>query len=179
MRRCGSLPGEWRNSKACSAKHISRMLEPHQRALLAAQGYCELGMFDDAIAEVAALPDGARQHPTAIELRLVILMQAKRYQDALTASRELCHRDPEKPTGFIHAAYCLHELGHTSEAREVLLGGPSTLHTEPTFHYNLACYECRLGNLELARLHLEKSIALDKKFRDFAATDPDLEPLRA
>jgi len=26
------------------------MLEGHERILLAAQGYCELGMFDDALA---------------------------------------------------------------------------------------------------------------------------------
>jgi hypothetical protein len=53
------------------------------------------------------------------------------------------------------------------------------LHDEPTFHYNLACYECRLGHLDLARIHLEKSIELDKNFREFAKSDPDLAPLHA
>ena len=31
---------------------------------------------------------------------------------------------------------------------------------------------------DLARLHLDKSFALDKKFRDFAKSDPDLAALR-
>lgn len=154
------------------------MLDGHDRTLLAAQGYSELSMFDEALAELDSLPDGANRHATVIELRTVILMQAKRWSPALVTSRELCQREPEKSSGFIHAAFCLHELGNTVGARDMLLTGPSILHSEPTFHYNLACYECALGNFDLARMHLDKSFQLDKKFRDFARTDPDLAALR-
>jgi predicted Zn-dependent protease len=153
-------------------------LDTHERTLLAAQGYSELSMFDDAIAELETLPEEARQSAAAIELRTVILMQARRWKPALTAARTLCRTEPEKTSGFIHAAFCLHELGRTVEARDILIAGPESLHTEPTFHYNLACYECALGNLALARLHLDKSIELDKKFRGFARNDPDLAALR-
>jgi predicted Zn-dependent protease len=154
------------------------MLEGHERTLLAAQGYSELAMFDDAIAELDLLPQEAARNSTVIELRTVILMQAKRWKPALAASRELCRAEPEKSSGFIHAAFCLHELGRTADARDLLLAGPDMLHTEATYHYNLACYECALGQLDLARLHLEKSIELDKKMRDFARNDPDLAALR-
>lgn len=154
------------------------MIEGHERTILAAQGYSELGMFDEAIAELDSLPETAAEHSTVIELRTVILMQAKRWKPALAAGRDLCRAEPEKTSGFIHTAFCLHELGRTAEARDVLLAGPDVLHSEPTFHYNLACYECALGHLDLARVHLEKSIELDKKMRDYALTDPDLAPLR-
>jgi predicted Zn-dependent protease len=154
------------------------MIEGHERILLAAQGYSELGMFDDALAEIDSLPEEVTQHATVVEMRTVILMQARRWKPALTASRALCRAAPEKTSGFIHAAFCLHELGRTIEARDTLLAGPQVLHAEPTFHYNLACYECALGNLDIARMHLEKSFELDKKFRDFARSDPDLAPLR-
>ncbi len=154
------------------------MLEGHEKTLLAAQGYTELGMFDDGLAELDTLPDKARRDPTAIELRLGILMQARRWKNALTVSRQLTRAVPDKNIGYIHTAFCLHELGKTTEARTVLLTGPATLHSEPTYHYNLACYECHLGNMELARVHLDRSFQLDKKFRDFAKTDPDLQALR-
>lgn len=154
------------------------MLDPNKRTLLAAQGYCELGMFEDALAEVETLPLTAREQPAAVEMRLVILMQSRRWQEALNVSAELCSREPQRATGFIHAAYCLHELGDTLAARETLLNGPQSLHGEATYHYNLACYECHLGNFDLARAHLERSFALDRKFREFAKTDPDLAPLR-
>jgi predicted Zn-dependent protease len=154
------------------------MIEGHERTLLAAQGYCELGLFDDALAELASLPEEVAQQFPVAELNTVVLMQAKRWKLALTASRSLCRLAPEKTCGFIHAAFCLHELGRTTEARETLLAGPEALHTEPTYHYNLACYECALGNLDLARVHLEKCFELDKKYRDFAKNDPDLAALR-
>ena len=154
------------------------MIEGHERTLLAAQGYCELGLFDDGLAELDTLPVKARDDIAAIELRLGILMQARRWKNAVTVSRQLCRAFPGKNIGYIHTAFCLHELGKTEEARSVLLAGPETLHTEPTYHYNLACYECHLGNVELARAHLDRSFQLDKKFRDFAKTDPDLEALR-
>jgi predicted Zn-dependent protease len=154
------------------------MIAGHERTLLAAQGYTELQMFDDALAELDGLPPEPASDASTLELRATILMQAKRWLDALTASRALCEQHPEKSVGFIHMAFCLHELGQPLAARDALLGGPASLHKEPTFHYNLACYECSLGNLELARMHLEKSFELDKKYRDFAKTDPDLAPLR-
>lgn len=135
-------------------------------------------MFDDALAELDTLPAEAQQEPAAIEIRLVILMQAKRWEEALAASEQLCELRPDISAGFIHSAFCLHELGRTTDARDKLLNGPPVLHKEATFHYNLACYECILGNIELARMHLDKSIEMDKKFRDVAKTDPDLKALR-
>jgi predicted Zn-dependent protease len=153
-------------------------MERHEKTLLAAHGYAELGMFDDALAELETLPPEARGAVLAVEMRVAILMQAKRWRDALGVSEMLCKLDPARSSGFIHAAFCLHELGRTADARDTLLKGPATLHAEATFHYNLACYECALGQLGLARAHLEKSFTLDRKFREFAKTDPDLKPLR-
>ena len=154
------------------------MLEGHDRALLAAQGYSELALHDDALAQLDSLPEDAAKNPSVMELRAVVLMQAKRWKPALAVSRELCGLEPAQTSGFIHAAFCLHELGRTDEARECLLTGPDALRAEPTFHYNLACYECALGHLDLARMHLDKSFTLDKKMRDFAKSDPDLAALR-
>ena len=155
------------------------MEEEHQRTLIAAQGYCELSMYGDALAEVESLPADALAHPTAVEMRLVILMQAKRWPEALAASLELCRLRPDATSGFIHAAFCLHEQGRTAEAKEKLLAGPESLREEANFYYNLACYECILGNLEPARRHLKRSFELDEKYADFAKTDPDLQALRA
>jgi len=149
-------------------------VKEHHRTLLAAQGYSELKMFDDALAELAQLPEEARLDPGAMEMKVVILTQAQRWEDALASSLELCRLAPAEPGGFIHAAFCLHGLGRSAEAKETLLNGPPSLEKEPTYHYNLACYECVLGNHREAREYLERSIAMDKKFREFARTDPDL-----
>ena len=44
-------------------------------------------------------------------------------------------------------------------------------------HYNLACYECQLGNLEMAKGHLKLAFKIKKGLRLEALDEPDLEPL--
>ncbi len=153
-------------------------IKEYKRTLDAAQGYCELGMSEEALAELESLPADLHSHPAVVELRLIILIQARRWKAALSVGRELTKIAPQKNIGYIHSAFCLHELGQTEAARKLLLEGPETLQAEPVFHYNLACYECMLGRLDAARQHLDKSFELDKKFREYAKNDPDLEPLR-
>lgn len=151
----------------------------HQRLLLAAQGYNELGLPDLAMAELDLIPAEMQSDAIVVETRLSVLMQAKRWKDALPVGQELCRLVPDKSTGFIHAAFCMHEMGNTKGAREILLSGPQVLKAEATYHYNLACYEAKLGNLDAARAHLDVSFAMDKKLREYALEDPDLDVLRA
>src|SRR5262249_16021717 len=48
---------------------------------------------------------------------------------------------------------------------------------DPTIHYNLAYYECQLGNLSAAKEHLVRATKTGVKFRTMALDDTDLEPL--
>ncbi len=148
-----------------------------ERTLEAAQGYSELGMTAESLDELDRLPPEMLDHPGVLELRLTVLMRARRWTDALAAGRRLCEIRPQAPIGFIHAAYCLHELRETKLAREVLLAGPASLVKEATYHYNMACYECVLGNEEAALASLEVSFKLDRKYRVYARDDADLAPL--
>ncbi len=152
-------------------------MDPLERTLLAAQGYFELEMPAEALRQLDSLPPAAQMRADGLELRVVILMMAERWREAARACERLCAVAPEVPGGFIHHAFCLHELGKTGQAREVLLDGPPALVKEATYHYNLACYECVLGNLESARAHLAMSLKMDAGLREHARTDPDLRPL--
>ena len=145
------------------------------RALLAAQGYFELGMLEDAVTELESLPASMGERMEVLQMRLFIHMRGRRWDDALEISRALCRVSPEETLGFIHAAFCLHEMGRTTEAKALLLAGPAALLDEATYHYNLGCYDAALGNLEDAQAHLRASFKLDRKFREFAKTDPDLK----
>jgi predicted Zn-dependent protease len=149
-----------------------------ERALLAAQGYLELGMAEEALAELSSLPQVESIDPDIIELRLHVLMQAKRWPDALAAAEELLLARPSAVQGYIHGAFALHELRRTAEARDLLLKGPEELRKDPTFHYNIGCYEAVLGNRDAALQSLRRSFALDSTYRDFARRDPDLALIR-
>lgn len=149
-----------------------------ERALLAAQGYLELDMVEEALSELASVPAGENADADLTELRLHILMHGKRWDEALVAAEELLRISPQAVPGYIHGAFALHELGRTAQARDLLLKGPPLLRQNPTFHYNIGCYEAVLGNRESALQSLRESFALDETYRDFAQRDPDLEGIR-
>lgn len=148
-----------------------------QKTLTAAQGYLELGMPREALAELNGLSDEGAASPPGVELRIVILLKLHRWKAAAASARRLCRLMPEQPAGFIHLAFCLHELGETVRARDVLRKAPASVRKDATCCYNLACYEAVLGELDAARIHLAQSISIDKRFRDFARQDSDLAAL--
>jgi tetratricopeptide (TPR) repeat protein len=156
-----------------------------ERSLLAAQGYLELGMVEEALAELVDVPTSVISDPDTapdpylIELRLHILMKGERWSDALSSAKELLLLDSAALPAYIHGAFALHELGRTTEARDLLLRGPEVLGMDPTYHYNIGCYEAVLGNIESAKRSLEKCFALDETYRDFAKQDSDLETIRS
>ncbi|RFC42052.1 MAG: hypothetical protein DVB28_002073 [Verrucomicrobia bacterium] len=149
----------------------------HQKALTCVQGYLELGMPAEAVRELKALPEVLKESPIAVEMYVVVLIRLERWKTATTQARKLCRLQPGLPAGFIHLAYCQHETGQTAAARQTLLKGPSTLHKEATYFYNLACYEAVLGDLDSARRHLARSISINKRFLEFARNDTDLAAL--
>lgn len=149
----------------------------HQKALTCVQGYLELGMPAEALREIKALPESLRDCPLAVEMHIVVLIRLERWKAAATQARKLCKLQPGLPAGFIHLAYCQHEIGLTAAARDTLLKGPKALQKEATYFYNLACYEAVLGNLDSARRHLARSIGINKRFLEFARKDNDLAAL--
>ena len=106
-------------------------------------------------------------------------MRQNRWAQALRVSQKLCRAAPECSAGFLHAGFCLHELGKTAEAKQLLLKGPAALLQEPIYYYNMGCYEALLGNVRDAQANLQISFKMDSSFRDLAKKDPDLKALHA
>lgn len=134
-------------------------------------------MVEEALAELSSFSGLFAQDPDIVELRLHILMQGERWDEALSSAEELLRITPDAVPAFIHGAFALHEMGRTSEARDLLLKGSPILKNDPTFHYNIGCYEAVLGNKEAALRSLQLSFSLDETYRDFAKEDPDLQLL--
>jgi predicted Zn-dependent protease len=140
-------------------------------------GYLDLEMFDEANDELEALPSEYKTRPEVLSARLELLMAMHRWEDGALLAQSLCRLWPDQHEFYIRTAYCLHELKRTVEAKAVLLNGPETLKDEATYHYNLACYESRLGNIKEAKRHLSVSFRMEKRFKAEALEDPDLEPV--
>ena len=132
-------------------------------------------MTEEALAELERVPEEDRDHEDVAQLRVYVLMRARRWDDALASCEALRAVRPELSLGYIHGAFCLHELGRTAEAMELLQQGPASLLREPVYFYNLGCYHAVLGNPEDAQSYLQMSFNMDEKFREIARYDPDLE----
>ena len=150
----------------------------HEKKLLAVQGYYELGLPAEALEELEAIADTAFHERTdVLSLHMMLLMDLRRWADALGLAQRLCEREPHSPVPFIQAAFCLHEIGQTREARAILREGPATLVRDAVYHYNLACYEAVLGDVEAAQAHLRDSFRINPAMREAARKDRDLEPI--
>ena len=149
-----------------------------EKSLLAAQGYLELDMPVEALAELDSLPPEDRDTESALQLRLFIAMRGHKWDESLQICQRIRDLYPQAASGYIHGAFCLHEHGRTDAALRLLLSGPPSLAREATYFYNLACYTAVLGDLERAADYARQSFAMDDKFRDLAKVDPDLAEIR-
>jgi len=152
-----------------------------RKRLEAAHGYLMLGMEEDARRELDGL-DEARMEDSSektvlTSLRLELAMLGSRWHEGEASARRMREWAPDEPQGFIHGAYCLHELGRTQDAVRLLLAGPQALRKMPLFFYNLACYHAVLGERVQALANLNEAFQRDPGLREVARTDPDLKGL--
>lgn len=149
-----------------------------ERSIIAAQGYLELGMFREVWRELHSLPEKMRGSADVLEVSVLSLMGEGRWDEALVVARLLREKRPDEPGGFIHEAYCLHELGRTREALNTLLNGPASLLEKPVYYYNAACYRAQLGEVKDAVNLLGVAFEMDGSLRRSAKHDPDLASLK-
>lgn len=151
---------------------------PTRRHLQYASGFIELGMLRDATTELRAIAKTDQRLPKVLTVWIDLHMHARRWKQVIAASRQLVRAEPQDDKGWISWAFALRELNQVEEARAILLKAlPTHGKTCAVLHYNLACYECLLGNLPQAKRHLKIATDTDKEWRESALTDPDLEAL--
>jgi tetratricopeptide (TPR) repeat protein len=153
------------------------IMTAEDRRITAAQGYLELGLHEDALAELQGLSAQASCQPEALEAFVLYHVHLQQWELGLGYAEALCIAEPKGAGGYIHTAYCLHELGRTAEAAQRLESGPAVLKKQAVYFYNLGCYYTRLGELPKAVRLLRRSFEMDGSLRKTARADPDLIPL--
>ncbi len=151
------------------------------RHLQATEGWLGLGDPKSAKEELDAVTPQLQAHPIVLRLRWEVFSAADQWNSALEVATTLTRLEPADQHAWLSRSFALHELKRTAEARENLL---TVLDRFPDFalmRYNLACYECQLGNLDAACERLRQAFALPggKEYRTTGQSDPDLAPLRA
>ena len=154
---------------------------PESRQVLAAEGWLGLGCPDEARAELKHIPSPFRMHPEVLKVRWGIYAAEKKWNEALEVAGVLTEVQSGEAIGWVNRSFSLHELKRTQEARANLLQVISRFPADPIIPYNLACYECQLGDMDQARKWLEAAFRLGDRSRmkPMALEDPDLRPLWA
>jgi predicted Zn-dependent protease len=142
-----------------------------------AYGYHGLGLHHDAWTVLDDLSPEEKTHPLVALLRLDILLALHRYDDAVALGTGACRQWPILDGFFFKTATALMHLGDHAKAKDLLLAGPESLPKKAIYWYDLACCQCKLGEVDQAKKSLSECFNRDDSLRAPALDDPDLEPI--
>lgn len=148
-----------------------------QRALNAADGYLFFNLLDEALAELGSVPHTDREEAAVMLARIRLLLHKKEWRSAEVLSAQGCGLHPEEGEFTVQRAFALHQMDKNDKAEQVLLSAPDWIRRTGILHYNLACYEARLGDISTARQCIDTAIQINAGIKKSARMDPDLKSL--
>jgi hypothetical protein len=154
-----------------------------QRRITAARGWLELGDHLSAFEELECMAPTARALPEVLKLRWEIYNKAGKHGSAFVVAEGLTRLLPDDPQPFIWRAHSTRQMDSIHRATQMLIEVANKFADEPTFPFNIACYNSKLGNFEQAKAWLyiawevatKQNTAREWKLR--AIDEKDLEPL--
>ncbi len=157
-----------------------------QRHFQAAQGWLDLGAPPEALEELDQITSGCRNLPDVLKLRWRIHTAAGRHARAFDVAERLTEEWPDDPEPFVWRSESARKMkgGGCGLALELLLEAVNEFEDEPILPFRVACYECRLGNLDEARAWLHRALELagrngtTEHWKSLARHEPDLERMR-
>ena len=154
---------------------------PNTHHAMAAMGWLELGNPTESWQELARIPEDLQSHPDVVEIRYSLCVSQNLWKEALSLAQYLIDFVPDSPAGWLHKSYALRRVegGGIEQARDCLGAVASRFTDCSIVPYNLACYECLLGEVQKAKDWLSKAVKIagKKTVKTMALKDPDLEVL--
>ncbi len=153
---------------------------PDSHHLSAAIGWLGLGSHTEANEELEKISAKNGADPSVLAVKIEVCCKAGKWDLAAENAVQLVKLQPDQPMAWITLAYATRRKqdGGIPQAREVLMPVQKLFPKEWLIPYNLACYECQLGNKKKAWAWLKKAFDLGdaKQLKLMALKDPDLEP---
>lgn len=156
---------------------------PDRHHLSAAIGWLGLHNWREAELELGKISAENRHKPAVLLIEYDIYATAKDWGRAADVADIMINVMRDSAAVWLSLAYAIRRKpgGSVQEARVILRKGEQMFPDESMIAYNLACYECQLGNMDAARDWLDKAMARGdaKQIKALAVTDADLEPIWA
>jgi tetratricopeptide (TPR) repeat protein len=143
----------------------------------AAEGFVQLGMYLEADAELDKIDPFCRASPKVLAVRLGIYAGLRKWELMQMVAKKLTEYDPQNVQWTLSWAYATRRAESIKAAKSILIEAFKSHPEEALISYNLACYDCQLGDLGSAKQHLKRAFKLKPQLRLTGLADPDLEPL--
>ncbi|MFT5466426.1 MAG: tetratricopeptide (TPR) repeat protein [Verrucomicrobiales bacterium] len=148
-----------------------------KRILDESVGYFMLEMFDDAWLVLDEAPESLQGEEDLLSMRIDIAIAQKKWTVGADLAKSSIELYPSALNFYLNGAFCIRRDESLESAYPFLLAARRACDKlSAIWHYNLACYEAQLGNLEAVGPSFHKAISMDPKFEAMAKTDPDLKP---
>jgi predicted Zn-dependent protease len=112
----------------------------------------------DADKELERIDAGVRHVPEVLAVRLQIYGALEKSELMQTVAARLAAYDPAEVQWSISLALATRRAESIEAAKVILLAASERHPEEALIHYNLACYECQLGNMAHAKERLSRAI---------------------
>lgn len=147
-----------------------------EHKLRTAEGYLELGLARQALAELQSL--GGATDGRIGYLRGESLRELGRYEEAIADLEMAVSILPDEIPPYLALAWCYKRTDQLPLAIEALEQAVRIDPGQGILHYNLACYWSLAQRPRLSLQHLQQALELDDRFRELAHEEPDFLPLR-
>ncbi len=118
---------------------------PDELHLRAAGAYIELGMFDEAQAEMEKIDPSCRLLPELLAARIPLYRALGKWDLIAIVARKLTEWNPEKPGNFVDWADAIWRTESVDAAVAILRRAAGLHPTDATIQFRLACYEAQMG----------------------------------
>jgi tetratricopeptide (TPR) repeat protein len=149
-----------------------------EHKLRVAEGYLEIGLPRQALAELETLGESAQGDGRVGYMRGEALRELGRYEDAIGQLESAISILPDEIPPYLALAWCYKRTDRLPLAIESIEKAIRIDPGQGILHYNLACYWSLAARPRLSLRHLERALELDDRFRELAHDEPDFIALR-
>ncbi len=147
--------------------------------LTTAEGFLDLGMANEAWAELDEIEPLERAHPSVVSMRLRILERMASFETGVEIARGAVRLHPEDLDIRLLGAVHIRRATGIREALCFLQDSPETFRGHGGYWFAIACLHCQLGDLERAAECTRRAVGLDRSLQIKVLDHPDLAQLRA
>lgn len=160
----------------CTVKPMNNSMDlKAQKMIEVAAGYFELGMLEEAVAELEGL--GRRERLSVLIVWSAELRIANRWVEMLGITQILVKLYPEEPETWVSLADATRHAKSINEGLTILRKAEQDFPEDSHVKFQLGCYYCQLGDLGKARDSVRTAVKIHEVWAKIATHDEDLKLL--